>query len=80
MRENHPGLDTPLGVVCYAMVRKRATYFNYDEIAQAHPPSTVPERRDRFERHAGSRLARRARPAPDGSRASSTCARGLSSR
>lgn len=32
MRENHPGLDTPLGVSCYAMVQERATYFNYDEM------------------------------------------------
>jgi len=32
MRENHPGLDTPLGVLCYAMVQERATYFNYDEM------------------------------------------------
>lgn len=30
MRENHPGLDTPLGVLCYTMVQERATYFNYD--------------------------------------------------
>ena len=32
MRENHPGLDTPLGVVCYTMLQERATYFNYDEM------------------------------------------------
>ena len=32
MRENHPGLDTPLGVVCYAMVQERATYFNYEQM------------------------------------------------
>jgi acyl-[acyl-carrier-protein] desaturase len=32
MRENHPGLETPLGVLCYAMVQERATYFNYDEM------------------------------------------------
>jgi acyl-[acyl-carrier-protein] desaturase len=32
MRENHPGLDTPLGVLCYAMLQERATYFNYDEM------------------------------------------------
>lgn len=32
MRENHPGLDTPLGVLCYTMVQERATYFNYDEM------------------------------------------------
>lgn len=32
MRENHPGLDTPLGVLCYTMLQERATYFNYDEM------------------------------------------------
>ncbi len=32
MREEHPGLDTPLGIACYAMVQERATYFNYDEM------------------------------------------------
>ena len=32
MRENHPGMDTPLGVACYAMLQERATYFNYDEM------------------------------------------------
>lgn len=31
MREHHPGLDSALGVVCYAMVQERATYFNYEE-------------------------------------------------
>jgi acyl-[acyl-carrier-protein] desaturase len=32
MRENHPGMDTPLGVAAYAMLQERATYFNYDEM------------------------------------------------
>ena len=32
MRENHPGLDTPLGIAVYAMVQERATYFNYEEL------------------------------------------------
>jgi acyl-[acyl-carrier-protein] desaturase len=32
MRENHPGMETPLGVACYAMLQERATYFNYDEM------------------------------------------------
>lgn len=32
MRENHPGMDTPLGVAVYAMLQERATYFNYDEL------------------------------------------------
>ena len=30
--DEHPGLDTPLGVAVYAMVQERATYFNYQEL------------------------------------------------
>jgi acyl-[acyl-carrier-protein] desaturase len=51
MRENHPGLDTPLGVVCYAMVQERATYFNYDEMRKrirqeyGYPDRSTPEER-----------------------------------
>lgn len=51
MRENHPGLDTPLGVVCYAMVQERATYFNYDEMRKrirqeyGYPDRATPEER-----------------------------------
>lgn len=53
MRENHPGLDTPLGVLCYAMVQERATYFNYEEmrkrIRQEYglPEKATPEERQR---------------------------------
>ncbi len=53
MRENHPGLDTPLGVLCYTMVQERATYFNYDEmrkrIRQEYelPEKATPEERKR---------------------------------
>jgi acyl-[acyl-carrier-protein] desaturase len=32
MGDEHPGLDTPLGVACYAMVQERATYFNYEQM------------------------------------------------
>lgn len=32
MRENHPGLDSPLGTAVYAMFQERATYFNYEEL------------------------------------------------
>jgi acyl-[acyl-carrier-protein] desaturase len=51
MRENHPGLDTPLGVVCYAMVQERATYFNYDEMRKrireeyGYPARATPDER-----------------------------------
>ncbi len=53
MRENHPGLDTPLGVACYAMVQERATYFNYDEMRKrirseyGLPEKATPEERKR---------------------------------
>lgn len=53
MRENHPGLETPLGVLCYTMVQERATYFNYDEmrkrIRQEYelPEKATPEERRR---------------------------------
>jgi acyl-[acyl-carrier-protein] desaturase len=53
MRENHPGLDTPLGVAVYAMVQERATYFNYDELRKrirteyGLPEKATPEERKR---------------------------------
>ena len=53
MRENHPGLDTPLGVACYAMLQERATYFNYDEMRKrirdeyGLPEKATPEERRR---------------------------------
>ena len=53
MRENHPGLETPLGVLCYTMVQERATYFNYDEMRKrirmeyGLPEKASPEERRR---------------------------------
>ena len=53
MRENHPGLDTPLGVAVYAMVQERATFFNYDELRKriradyGLPEMATPEERAR---------------------------------
>jgi acyl-[acyl-carrier-protein] desaturase len=53
MRENHPGLDTPLGIAVYAMVQERATYFNYDELRKririeyGLPEQATPEERRR---------------------------------
>ena len=53
MRDNHPGLDTPLGVAVYAMVQERATYFNYDELRKrirseyGLPERNTPEERSR---------------------------------
>ena len=34
MGAEHPGLDTPLGTLCYAMVQERATYFNYIQMVE----------------------------------------------
>jgi acyl-[acyl-carrier-protein] desaturase len=30
--DQHPGMDTPLGITAYAMVQERATYYNYQEM------------------------------------------------
>ncbi len=57
MREDHPGLDTPLGVVCYAMVQERATYFNYDEMRKRiRSEYGLPERPTDFERQRGQQI------------------------
>ncbi len=57
MRENHPGLDTPLGVVCYAMVQERATYFNYDEMRKRiRAEYGLPARPTPFERARGHQI------------------------
>lgn len=57
MREHHPGLDTALGVACYAMVQQRATYYNCDEMRKRIraeyelPPGATP-----FERARGQQI------------------------
>ena len=57
MRENHPGLDTPLGVVVYAMVQERATYFNYDELRKRiRSEYGLPEKATPEERARGSQI------------------------
>lgn len=57
MRENHPGLDTPLGVACYAMVQERATYFNYDEMRKRiRAEYGLPERPTEEERKRGTQI------------------------
>lgn len=54
MRENHPGLETPIGVMCYAMVQERATYFNYDEMRKRiRAEYEIPERATTEERKRG---------------------------
>lgn len=53
MGEDHPGLDTPLGVAVYAMIQERATFFNYDELRKriraeyGLPEQATPEERAR---------------------------------
>jgi acyl-[acyl-carrier-protein] desaturase len=57
MRENHPGMDTPLGVICYAMVQERATYFNYDEMRKRiRAEYGLPEGATAFERQRGQQI------------------------
>lgn len=54
IRDNHPGLETPLGVLCYAMVQERATYFNYDEMRKRiRQEYELPERATSEERKRG---------------------------
>ncbi len=53
MRDDHPGLDTPLGIAVYAMFQERATYFNYEELRKrirleyGLPEQSTPEERKR---------------------------------
>jgi acyl-[acyl-carrier-protein] desaturase len=57
MREHHPGLDSALGVVCYAMVQERATYFNYEEMRKRiRREYGLPERPTDFERERGQQI------------------------
>jgi acyl-[acyl-carrier-protein] desaturase len=57
MRENHPGLDTPLGVAVYAMVQERATYFNYEELRKRiRIEYGLPEKSTEFERARGKQI------------------------
>ena len=57
MREDHPGLDTPLGIACYAMVQERATFFNYDELRKRiRAEYGLPEKPTEFERARGTQI------------------------
>jgi acyl-[acyl-carrier-protein] desaturase len=57
MREQHPGLDSALGVVCYAMVQERATYYNYEEMRKRiRREYGLPERPTAFERGRGQQI------------------------
>ncbi|HEX5506038.1 MAG TPA: hypothetical protein VFW96_25700 [Thermomicrobiales bacterium] len=57
MREEFPGLDTPLGIACYAMVQERATYFNYDEMRKRiRQEYGLPEKPTELERQRGQQI------------------------
>ena len=57
MREDHPGLDTPLGLVCYAMLQERATYFNYEEMRKRiRTEYGLPEKPTEMERRRGAQI------------------------
>lgn len=55
LREDHPGLDTSLGVICYSMLQELATYFNYEEMRKRiRREYGLPERPTDVERARGS--------------------------
>lgn len=57
MRDEHPGLDTPLGVACYAMVQERATYYNYEETRKRiRTEYGLPEKLTELERQQGRQI------------------------
>ena len=57
MRDEHPGLDTPLGVACYAMVQERATYYNYEETRKRiRAEYGLPEKLTEVERQQGRQI------------------------
>lgn len=57
IRDNHPGLESPLGVLCYAMVQERATYFNYEEMRKRiRQEYGLPERATEEERKRGYQI------------------------
>lgn len=54
MRQDHPGLDTPMGVICYSMLQERATYFNYEEMRKRiRQEYDLPQRMTEEERKRG---------------------------
>jgi acyl-[acyl-carrier-protein] desaturase len=57
VRDDHPGLETPLGVLCYTMVQERATYFNYEEMRKRiRQEYGLPERASVEERQRGYQI------------------------
>ncbi len=56
-RAHHPGLDTPLGIACYAMLQERATYYNYDEMRKRiRREYGLPENPTEVERKRGKQI------------------------
>ena len=57
MRDEHPGLDTPLGIACYAMVQERATYVNFEALRKRiRVEYGLPEQPTEFERARGQEI------------------------
>jgi len=57
MGQNHPGINSPLGLAVYAMVQERATYFNYDELRKRiRAEYGLPEQVTAEERERGHQL------------------------
>jgi acyl-[acyl-carrier-protein] desaturase len=54
LREDHPSIDTALGVICYSMLQERATYYNYEEMRKRiRREYGLPERPTEAERERG---------------------------
>ena len=57
MRDEHPGLDTPLGIACYAMVQERATYVNFEALRKRiRAEYGLPAQPTEFERARGQEI------------------------
>ena len=57
LREDHPGLDTSLGVICYSMLQERATLYNYEEMRKRiRREYGLPERPTDLERERGTQI------------------------
>jgi acyl-[acyl-carrier-protein] desaturase len=57
LRDEHPGLDTPMGIIAYTMLQERATFFNYDEMRKRiRQEYGLPERATLKERQRGKEI------------------------
>jgi acyl-[acyl-carrier-protein] desaturase len=57
LREDHPGIDSSLGLICYSMLQERATYYNYEEMRKRiRREYGLPERPTDLERERGMQI------------------------